>query len=71
MDEIKQYKSLDDLKKIISDLEGFMARPVVRGAHPTIYPEVSEKRGLGSGLTFDAAYKLSCAINSATSTVNL
>lgn len=23
MDEIKQFKSLDDLKKIISDLEGF------------------------------------------------
>lgn len=45
MDEIKQYKSLDDLKKIISDLEGFMARPVVRGAHPTIYPCKKAKKG--------------------------
>jgi hypothetical protein len=42
MDDIKQFKSLDDLKKIISDLEGFMVRPVTRGQHPTIYPDVKE-----------------------------
>lgn len=42
MDEIKQFKSLDDLKKIISELEGFIARPVTRGQHPTLYPEVAE-----------------------------
>ena len=42
MEEIKQFKSLDDLKKIISDLEGFMARPVARGSHPTIYPDVAD-----------------------------
>lgn len=42
MEETKQFKSLDDLKKIISDLEGFIARPVTRGQHPTLYPEVAE-----------------------------
>mgnify|MGYP000051835719 CR=1 FL=1 len=42
MEEIKQFKSVDDLKKIISELEGFIARPVKRGQHPTLYPDVSE-----------------------------
>lgn len=42
MEEIKQYKSLDDLKKVISELEGFVARPVIKGNHPTLYPEISE-----------------------------
>ena len=42
MEEINQFKSLEDLKKIISDLEGFIARPVIRGNHPTIYPDVKE-----------------------------
>lgn len=42
MDEVKQYKSLDDLKKIIGELEGIVTRPVVRGSHPTLYPEVQD-----------------------------
>lgn len=42
MDDIKQFKSLDDLKSIIAELEGFMARPVTRGQHPTLYPEMEE-----------------------------
>lgn len=42
MEEIKQFKSLDDLKKVISDLEGFMARPVARGNHPTIYLDMAD-----------------------------
>lgn len=42
MDDIKQFKSLDDLRSIISELEGFMARPVTRGQHPTLYPEMEE-----------------------------
>ena len=42
MEEIKQFKSLDDLRKIISELERFIARPIVRGSHPTIYPDTKE-----------------------------
>ena len=42
MEEIKQFKSLDDLKKIISEIEGFIARPVIRGNHPTIYPDIRD-----------------------------
>lgn len=42
MDELNQFKSLDDLQKIISHLETFAARPVVRGRHPTLYPENTE-----------------------------
>lgn len=42
MGEIKQFKSLDDLQKIISHLEGFAARPVTRGRHPTLYPETKD-----------------------------
>ena len=44
MDDIKQFKSLSDLKGQISELQGFIARPVTRGQHPTIYPEVQEGR---------------------------
>lgn len=42
MDGIKQFKSIDDLKSIIAELEGFVARPVARGQHPTLYPDVAE-----------------------------
>ncbi|PUA26714.1 MAG: hypothetical protein B0W54_23550 [Cellvibrio sp. 79] len=42
MEQQKQYKSLDDLKKIIVELEGCMTRPVKRGQHPTLYPKVKE-----------------------------
>ncbi len=44
MDDIKQFKSLSDLKSQTSELQGFIARPVTRGQHPTIYPEVQEGR---------------------------
>jgi len=42
MDDIKQFKSLDDLREIVSELEGIMARPVKRGAHATLYPDVKD-----------------------------
>jgi len=44
MDETKQFKCLTDLREIISELDGFYARPSVRGQHPTLYPEVSDGR---------------------------
>jgi len=39
MPEILQFKSLSDLREIISELEGYVARPVVRGKHPVFYDE--------------------------------
>lgn len=42
MEEVKQFKCLTDLKEIISQLDGFYARPIAKGQHPTLYPEVSE-----------------------------
>lgn len=39
MDEIKQYKSLVDLEKLISEIEGYRARTVPKGDHPTLYKE--------------------------------
>lgn len=37
-----QFKSLDDLQKIIEQLTKFAARPVTRGAHPTLYPKTED-----------------------------
>lgn len=37
-----QFKSLDDLQKIIEQLTKFAARPVGRGSHPTLYPQTDE-----------------------------
>lgn len=42
MESIAQYKTLDDLREMIKALEGMMARPVIRGSHPTIYPDVGD-----------------------------
>jgi len=42
MKEIQQFKSLDDLQKIIEQLNHFAARPVTRGNHPTLYPETKD-----------------------------
>ena len=42
MSDIKQYKSLTDLKKFISELGNYKARPIVRGEHPTLYNEKLE-----------------------------
>jgi len=39
MAELKQFKSLVDLKKIVSELNAFRARSVPRGNHPTLYQE--------------------------------
>lgn len=39
MDEVHQFKCLTDLREIISQLEGYYARPTARGSHPTIYPD--------------------------------
>lgn len=37
-----QFKSLEDLQKIIEQLSKFAARPVARGSHPTLYPKADE-----------------------------
>ena len=44
MDETKQFKCLTDLREIISELDGYYARPTARGEHPTLYPEVLDGR---------------------------
>ena len=53
MDDIKQFNSLDELKGIIEELEGLVARPVARGQHPTLYSEIAEvKYRTVSGIRF-------------------
>lgn len=42
MGDIQQFKTLDDLREIITKLEGVMARPVKRGVHPTLYSDVKD-----------------------------
>lgn len=42
MKEIQQFKSLDDLQKIIEQLNHFAARPVARRQHPTLYSETKD-----------------------------
>ena len=37
MEELKQFKCLTDLSEIVSKIEGYKARPVERGQHPTLY----------------------------------
>ena len=32
MGELVQFKSLDELEKIIKNIEGFISRPIVRGS---------------------------------------
>lgn len=44
MEPILHFKSLTDLRDIISELEGYVARPVARGRHPTLYEEVGDGR---------------------------
>lgn len=39
MSELLQLKCLSDIKKLISDIQTYRARPVIRGQHPTLYPE--------------------------------
>lgn len=42
MSELKQYKCLSDLKKIIESLGEFRARTIKQGSHPTLYKEESK-----------------------------
>lgn len=37
MSELLQLKCLSDVKKLISDIETYRARPAIRGKHPTLY----------------------------------
>lgn len=39
MKELKQYKCLADLEKIVSEIRSLRARPIVAGKHPTLYEE--------------------------------
>ncbi len=42
MSELLQLKCLSDVKKLISDIQTYRARPAIRGQHPTLYPERAE-----------------------------
>lgn len=42
MDNIHQFNCLTDLRDIISQLDGYYARPTPRGSHPTIYENREE-----------------------------
>lgn len=42
MSELLQLKCLSDVKKIISDIEVYRARPTIQGKHPTLYEERKE-----------------------------
>ena len=39
VEELQQFKCLTDLNEIIGKISSFKARPVERGAHPTIYED--------------------------------
>jgi hypothetical protein len=39
MDDTQQFKCLTDLREIITQLDGYYARPSVRDQHPTLYPD--------------------------------
>lgn len=34
-----QFRTLDDLREIIKEFQGFLARPTVNSCHPTLYAE--------------------------------
>lgn len=38
MEELYQFKCLTDLREVISQLDGYYARPTPRNSHPTLYP---------------------------------
>lgn len=42
MTDLLQLKCLSDVKKLISDIEVYRARPVITGKHPTLYDERKE-----------------------------
>ena len=37
--ELKQFKCLTDMKKFLSELGDYKARPVIRGKHATLYED--------------------------------
>lgn len=39
MEEIKQFKCITNIREVIEKIDGYRARPVGRGAHPTLYSE--------------------------------
>lgn len=39
MEELQQFKCLTDLNEVIGKINSFKARPIERGAHPTLYDE--------------------------------
>ena len=42
MSELLQLKCLSDVRKIISDIETYRARPAIQGKHPTLYDDRTE-----------------------------
>lgn len=42
MTEIRHYKCLSDLQKIVAEIRQLRARPIIRGKHPTLYEPRSE-----------------------------
>ncbi len=42
MEELKQFKCLTDINEVIGKISSYKARPVERGAHPTLYGERSD-----------------------------
>jgi hypothetical protein len=39
MKELKQYKCLVDLEKLVSEIKQLRARPIIRGKHATLYED--------------------------------
>lgn len=44
MPELLQLKCLSDVKKLISDIKTYKARPIIRGQHPTLFADRSDGR---------------------------
>ncbi len=42
MKDVQQFKCLTDLRDIISQIDGYYARPTEQGQHPTLYPNRDE-----------------------------
>lgn len=44
MKETLQFRCLTDLREIVSTIDGYVARPTIRGEHPTLYSKSGEGR---------------------------
>ncbi|MGI9280288.1 MAG: hypothetical protein ACR2PX_11775 [Endozoicomonas sp.] len=44
MSQLLQLKCLSDIRKVVSDIEVYRARPTIQGKHPTLYDERKEGR---------------------------